>query len=157
MKHNFQLPDFPNSHFAIETSIWNGRAKLFMNDSPVEQSNEIGKPFLIPTTEGGFIKAFARQSITGFFVPALEINGKQNHIVEKLKWFQYAIGGLPLLLLFGGGAVGGAIGAIGSVTIFSIFIKEGAQIPKYLKAIGVVATSFILYFLFVTFVWKLIY
>lgn len=155
MKYNFNLPDFPNSNFKIETSIWTGKSKLVMNNLQVEQSKEKGKPFLIPTDNGEFVKAFQKQSLPDF-VPTLEINGIKNQIVEKLKWFQYAIGGIPILLLFVGGAIGGAIGALAVMTNFNIFRQDGTEISKYAKVLGVVVGSYILYFLFATIVMKII-
>lgn len=29
MKYNFQLPDFPNDSFELETSAWTGKPRLF--------------------------------------------------------------------------------------------------------------------------------
>lgn len=155
MKYNFKLPDFPNSDFEIETSIWTGKSKLSMDNLQLEQSKEKGNPFLIPSTNGEFVKAFPKQSLPDF-VPTLEINGIKNQIVEKLKWVQYAIGGLPILLLFIGGAIGGVIGALGAMTNFNIFRQEGSEMSKYLKVIGIVIVSYILYSLIATFFLKLI-
>lgn len=149
MKYNFRLPDFPNSNFEMETSIWTGKSALFMDNLRVEQSNEKGKPFLIPTDNGGFVKAFPHQSLPDF-VPTLEINGIKNHVAEKLKWFQYAIGGLPILLLFFGGAIGGGIGAVATSINFNIFRQDGTEISKYAKVIGVILVSYIFYFLLAT-------
>jgi len=148
MKYNFQLLDFPNSNFVIETSIWTGKSKLLMDNRQIEQSKEKGKPFLIPTINNEFIKAFPKQSFPDF-VPVLEINGTKNNIVEKLKWFQYALGGLPILLLLVGGAIGGIIGAVGTIINYNIFRQEETPIIKYLKVISIIILSYILYFVIV--------
>lgn len=150
MKHKFQLLDFPNSNFEIETSIWTGKSKLLKDNVPVEQSKEKGRPFLIPNGTGDSIKVFPKQSFPDF-IPTLEINGVKNQIVEKLKWFQYVLGGLPIILLFAGGAIGGAIGVVGAITNFNIFREEGSEASKYLKVTGVVLATFTLYFVIVTF------
>lgn len=149
MKYNFQLPDFPNSNFEIETSIWTGKTKLQKDNVQIEQSSEKGKPFLIPNSSGEIIKAFPKQSFPDF-VPILEINGTKNQIVEKLKWFQYVLGGLPILLVFVGGAIGGAIGAVGTITNYNVFRQEGIELSKYLKIIGITVVSFVLYFTIAT-------
>ncbi|MFA9189010.1 hypothetical protein AAGV33_11735 [Flavobacterium sp. FBOR7N2.3] len=150
MKHKFQLLDFPNSNFEIETSIWTGKSKLLKDNVQVEQSKEKGRPFLIPNGTSDLIKAFPKQSFPDF-IPTLEINGVKNQIVEKLKWFQYVLGGLPIILLFAGGAIGGAIGVVGAITNFNIFREEGSEASKYLKVTGVVLATFTLYFVIVTF------
>ena len=155
MRHKFQLTDFPDSNFEIETSIWTGKSKLLKDDVHVEQSKEKGKPFLIPKGNGELIKAFAKSSFPDF-VPTLEINGIKNQVVEKLKWFQYVLGGLPILLVFVGGAIGGVIGAVGAITNFNIFRQEGSEASKYLKVIGIVFAAFVLYFILATFIFELI-
>jgi hypothetical protein len=156
MKHTFQLTDFPDSSFVIETCIWNGGTKLFMNNAPVIRSGETGRPFLVPATNGNYIKVFTRQSFRGLFVPALEINGKQNHVVEKLNWLHYTLGSFPILLLFVGGVIGGAMGGMGMVATFSIFIQQGSIVSKYIKVTAAIMGIFIVYFLFTVYVWKTI-
>ncbi|MEO6303023.1 MAG: hypothetical protein ABIP51_07605 [Bacteroidia bacterium] len=150
MKQHFQLPDFPNSNFEIETSIWTGKSKLLKDNVLIEQSSERGKPFLIPNKNGELIKAFPKPSLPDF-APTLEINGTKHQIVEKLKWFQYVLGGLPIILLFVGGAIGGAIGALGVMLSYNAFRQEGTETSKYLKVIGFVLGSFVLYFVIATF------
>ena len=156
MKHEFQLSAFPNSNFEIEKSVLTGKLKLQKDNIQVEQSKEKGKPFLVPDETGEVIKVFPKISLPDF-VPALEIDGKIIHIFEKLKWFQYLLGGIPILLLFWGGALGGAIGALGAITSFQMFRKEGTETTKYLKVIGIVLASFILYAILVSLLFGLIY
>lgn len=146
MKYKFQLPDFPNSNFEIKTSIWTGKSILFKDNVQVGQSNETGKPFLIPNETGSLVMAFPKKAFPDF-VPTLEINGIKYHIVEKLKWYQVALGGFPILLLFIGGALGGAIGALGTIINFTIFRQVGSDALKYLKVLGVIIASFTLYFI----------
>ncbi|WP_146898193.1 hypothetical protein [Adhaeribacter aerolatus] len=121
-----------------------------MDDVLLEQANEKGKPFLIPTSEGEYIRAFPKSSYPDL-VPVLEIKGKQIQIVEKLKWYQYAIGGIPILLLFIGGAIGGGIGAVGAITNFRIFRQEGSAVSKYLKVVGIIIGTYLLYFIVTAF------
>lgn len=144
MKHTFKLPDFPNATFEMESSPWTGKSSLLMNSKPIEQLKEKGKPFLIPLTDGGHVKAYPKPTLPDF-VPSLVINGVKNDIVEKLKWYQYAIGGLPILLIFMGGILGGAIGALAAITNFGILRQEGNDMVKYGK---VIAISVAAYFVF---------
>lgn len=149
MKYNFTLPDFPNVSFEIESSIWTGKSKLTQNGVIVEQSKEKGKPFLIKTAEGLLIKAFPKN--TADFSLTLEINGKKYRVAEKLKWYEYTIGALPILLLFVGGMIGGAIGGGCMVINFSIFREDGTILSKYTKVIGITGLCYGVYFLVSTF------
>lgn len=120
-----------------------------MDTVQVEQSKEKGKPFLIPSSDGTIVKAFPKPALPDF-VPMLEIHGIKNQTAERLTTFQYVIGLLPILLLFLGGAIGGAIGAVGAITNFYILRQEGTEMSKYAKVIGIIMTSYIVYTLVVT-------
>lgn len=140
MKYHFKLPISPESDFEIETSGLTGKSELFMNNQPIEQSDEEGRPFLIPLENGDFVKAYPRVSFPDF-MPTLEIDGIKNLIARKLEWYEYAISSIPILLLFVGGALGGGIGAFGTYVNFNLFRQEGTQVSKYLKVIGVIIIS----------------
>lgn len=144
MKHTFTLANFPGSNFEIETSIWTGKSKLTKDNVSIEQSNESGKPFLIPDRTGNIVKAFPKKSLPDFG-PSLEINGVKNHIFKKLEWYQYTLGALPILMLFFGGAIGGGIGGVATMINFNIFREEGSEPLKYLKVVGVIIAAFLLY------------
>jgi hypothetical protein len=152
MKYSFNLKQIPNSKFEIESFIWSGKSKIFKDGIEVAQSKEKGKPFLIPSENDKIIKAFPKNSLPDF-APTLEIDGVKIQIVEKLQWYQYALGVLPFGLI-AGGAIGGAIGALGTVVNFSIFRKEGSAISKYIKVLGIVLVSYSLYFVIVYFIQK---
>lgn len=153
MKHNFQLADFPNSNFELQISIWTGKLKLIMDNTLVEQGKEKGKPFLITTADGRITKAYPKPSFPDP-IPTFEINGKKNQLVEKLKWYEYVIGGLPIVLLFAGGAIGGAIGGLCVMLNFSILRSPGSLPSKYVKILCLIIASFLIYFIIARFFLK---
>lgn len=162
MKATFQLPDFPNSNFEIETSVWTGKHKLFMDTVQLEQSKEKGKPFLIPSSDGTVVKAFPKPALPDF-MPMLEINGIKNQTAKRLTTFQYVIALLPFSLVVYSniifnesidgaivgtmirGAISGAISALASIINVSILRKEGNEKLKYAKVSGIIMTSYIVY------------
>jgi hypothetical protein len=143
----FTLPDYPNDNFEIERSVMTGKMKLTRNGIELEQSNEKGKPFLLTKDNGTIEQLFVKGSFPDF-APFLELNGEKIEIVEKLKWYQYAIGGLPLLLIFVGGLIGGGIGGGLSAYNFSVFRGEDTETMKYIKVIGVTILGFVAYLVF---------
>ncbi|HLS95017.1 MAG TPA: hypothetical protein VK017_05610 [Sphingobacterium sp.] len=106
MNYQFTLPDFPDSTFEMQTSVWTGRSKLFQGGILVSRANESGRPFLITAASGDTVKAYPKPRYMDV-VPVLEIDGIQYDVVEKLTWYQYVICCVPLLLIFFGGALGG--------------------------------------------------
>ena len=144
MKHVFELPDFPQSSFVIESSFWTGKSIIYQDGVQVEQSKEKGKPFLLKSSDGQILKAYAQNKLPEM-VPELEINGIKYEIIEKLEWYQYAIGGLPILLVFVGGAIGALIGIFASINNFKIFRSEGTTLSKYVKVTGIVVLAYLAY------------
>jgi len=146
MNYNFTLPDFEGAEFEMEISIWTGGVKLSKDGMPLEQSSEDGKPFLIPDGRGNIIKAYPKRSFPNS-VPSLEINGVKSQIAPSLKVHEYIIGGLPLLLVFAGGLLGGIIGAVGVITNYNILREEDTILSKYIKVFSITFGCYLGYFL----------
>jgi len=144
MRQEFTLPQFPSSTFEIETSIWTGKSKLWKDGELFERSSDLGKPFLIFSESGELYKIYPKPSFPDL-IPSLEINGIKYTIVEKLPWHQYALALLPMILIFIGGGLGGAIGAVSSIYNLQVFRKEDSDIIKYLKVIAVSILAYIAY------------
>lgn len=148
MTHDFQLADFPGTTFQLQTSIWTGRSRLYKDGALLEQTKEKGKPFLIPSaTDADVVRAFPKPSYPDL-VPVLEINGVTHRVVEKLPWYEYVLGGLPLLLLFIGGGIGAGIGALSTYTNYGILRKQTLSKPaRYAAVIGVGLAGVLVYVL----------
>src|SRR5690606_1299916 len=78
-------------------------------------------------------------------IPSLEINGIKHTIVEKLPWPQYALALLPMILIFIGGGLGGAIGAVSTIYNLQIFRTKDSDIIKYLNVVAVSILAYIAY------------
>lgn len=63
----------------------------------------------------------------------------------KLQWFEHACCGLPLVLLFVGGALGGACGGLGYGLSTAVFKKSLPMPAKYLFSLLISAGAFGLY------------
>jgi len=146
MKNNFEftLPDFPTDRFEFENNIFTGKATLKQNGVIVERSTEKGKPFLIKRTNGEVVKAFTKGNFPDISVPILNIEGKKHAMAAPLKWYEYLFGGLPILIILGGGILCGMIGGAATVINYTFFRKESSTAQKYLSVLGVNLASFII-------------
>ena len=63
----------------------------------------------------------------------------------KLQWYEQACCGLPLVLLFIGGALGGACGGLGYGVSAAVFKKALPTPVKYLISLLITAAAFGLY------------
>ena len=144
MRQEFSLPEFPSSTFEIETSMWTGKSKIWKDGELCERSSEKGKPFIILSESGELYRVYPKSSFPDV-VPSLEINGIKHNIVEKLPWYQYALALLPMILIFIGGGLGGAIGAVSSMYNLQIFRTTDTSTTKYLKVAAVSILAYMLY------------
>ena len=138
------LYGYPNDTFEIEHSAMTGKVKITKNGVELKQSTEKGKPFLL-IQENGVVEHLYVKGSFHDFETFLELNGEKIEIVEKLKWYQYAIGGLPMLLIFVGGLIGGGIGVGLSAYNFSVFRGDNTEVMKYVKVIGITILGFVVY------------
>jgi hypothetical protein len=79
---------------------------------------------LLQRNDGRQIVAKWKPRLLGLDVPQLIVDDKVIDIVEPLKWYQWVWVGLPILLVFIGGALGGLIGAIGAIINAKVFRTE---------------------------------
>ena len=63
----------------------------------------------------------------------------------KLQWYEHAWCGLPLLLLFIGGALGGACGGAGYALSAAVFKKAMPTPAKYVLSLLISMTAFGIY------------
>lgn len=147
MKYQFTLPNFPESIFEMKYSTWFGEQSLYKDDVPLERLMEKGKPFLIPTDTGEILKAYPKAGFPGI-VQALEIGQIQHNIVEKLKWYDFAIALLPfcLVFIFNGKSILIAIALVAFLNNLDILRSNNTKKNKYLKVIGQTAVIAALYF-----------
>lgn len=148
MNHQFTLPNFPDSTFKMKYSTWFGIQTLHKDDLPIKRSNEKGKPFLIPTDTGEMGKAYPKSGFPDI-VRSLEINNIRYNIVEKLKWYDFAIALLPfcLVFIFKGNSISIGIAVAISISNLEILRNNNSQSMKYLKVIGLTVFAAAVYYL----------
>ena len=57
-----------------------------------------------------------KPQVVGLDLPQLIVDGQTIHVAEPLKWYVWVWSGLPIMLIF----IGGAIGALAGIIGFSI-------------------------------------
>lgn len=134
-------PDLDDNILILRLSFW-GSSKLYLNNNPVAKkkgiyslSERLDKPFII-TLKNNFFDP----------IPKVIVNRQTMHLEKPLKWYQYIWMGLPILLIFQGGALGGFLGAVAFRTNGSIFRSDRSTLEKYLFAMGLNITVCVLFF-----------
>ncbi|MEN5087067.1 hypothetical protein ABE426_11400 [Sphingobacterium faecium] len=147
MNSQFKLPNFPDSNFEIKYSTWFGEQTLYMDDLPLERSNEKGKPFLIPSHTGEIVKAYPKPGFPNI-VKALVIDSIQYRIAERLKWYDFAIALLPFcfVFIFKGNSISIGIAVAVSISNLEILRNNNTRNMKYLKVIGLTVFAAAVYY-----------
>jgi hypothetical protein len=137
MEWRFALPGSATASCRLEKSMWLGQLRLWYQGREIPRSKEQGKPFLIPNAATGKPMRVQIKG-GGLDLPSIDVDGVQVLLGRPLSTLEYVIGGIPLVLVFVGGAIGGASGAVGAMFNYRI-LRESSSIAS--KVLGVVVVS----------------
>jgi hypothetical protein len=144
MRIEVQHPSFKRQHLFVETaSVFSG-PKLLLNGAVVKKE----KGRYPVTSDSGAEKLIQMRYNLVDPVPSLKIDGEAVNLVEPLQWYEYAWSGLPILLVFAGGLLGGLVGGVATMANGRLFRSERGSIAKYglagLITVSAVAAFFVL-------------
>jgi hypothetical protein len=78
-------------------------------------------------------------------IPKLEIDGEAFPLDRPLAWYQYVWMGLPIILVFVGGALGAVVGISATYSSARIFRSERTSFSKYLIS-GLISVAAVIVF-----------
>ncbi len=144
MSYVANIEGFEGQNIAVEVSFWSG-PKLMINGGTAPKGSKRGE-MLLQRNDGQQAVASWRQQFLGLDVPQLVVDGKIVKLVEPLRWYQYVWGGLPVLLIFGGGALGAIAGLIGFSINIRVFRTGPNSAMRYVVSGAVSALAVAAYF-----------
>jgi hypothetical protein len=145
MSYTASIEGFENQNIEVAVSFWSG-PKLLVNGEPAQKGSKRGE-MILQRADGKQVSVSWKQQVLGLDVPQLIVDGKTTNLVEPLKWYQLVWGGLPILLVFVGGAIGAVVGLIGFSINTKIFRTKINGALKYLASGAVSVLSVIAYFI----------
>jgi hypothetical protein len=127
MRLEITHPAFRTQRLAVETAGWFTGPELLVNGSVAEKRK--GR-YTVASDSG---TETAVELKYNFFdpVPKAKIGGESIELAPPLKWYEYAWIGIPVLLIFMGGAIGGFVGALGAVASGRVFRGSYSTAAKY--------------------------
>lgn len=121
--------------------LWKG-PQLILDGEPVRRKRRVYK-----LRDNSGLEVEARFK-TRFLdpIPQLEIDGRTIELARPLTWYEYTWMGLPVLLVFGGGALGAFFGIGAFYSSARIFRSERGPSAKYLLS-GLISVCAVVLFL----------
>lgn len=143
MRIEVRHPAFKRQHLSVETasSVFSS-PKLLLNGVAVKK--ERGR-YPVTSDFGGEKLIQMRYNLVDP-VPTLKIDEQTVNLLEPLQWYEYAWSGLPILLVFAGGLLGGLVGGVATIANGRIFRSERGQIVKYGLAGLITVSAVVLFF-----------
>jgi len=145
MSYKVSIEGFEGQDIEVKTSFWSG-PKLVVNGVPAPEGNKRGE-MLLQRNDGRQIIARWKPQFIGLDVPQLIVDEKVINLAEPLKWYQWIWGGLPIALVFIGGALGAIAGIIGFTINTKVFRIEMNSVLKYVITGVVSALTVVAYFI----------
>src|SRR5262249_6380991 len=117
-------------------------AKLFLDNQPAPKGAKRGI-FLLRRNDGREVEA----RMQGFFdpVPNLIIDGLKIELENPLQWHQWLWMGLPMVLLFLGGGLGGLLGGLSMAINVRIFRSDIGNVGRYLATAAISGFAVLIY------------
>ncbi len=145
MNYPLTLEGFEGQTLEVKPGGFFKGPQLLVNGQPVTKGPKRGQ-MVLRRTDGREVTATWRPALLGFDVPRLEVDGKQLSVVEPLKWYEWVWGGLPILLVFLGGALGALAGAIAFGVNIQIFHSTRNAVVKFILTAVVSVLAVAVYF-----------
>jgi len=122
----------------LETAGLLSGARLLQNGEPAAKGPKRGS-FTLIRDDGTEVIARVRPSFLVDPVPAIQIGDQQVRVVRAFQWYEIAWLGLPILLVFVGGAIGAGGGFAAAIVNASIMRSDRPAVLRYLSVLAVVA------------------
>jgi hypothetical protein len=148
MRLDIEHPEFKTKRLAVETAGWFSGSKLLVNGAIAEKRK--GR-FTVPSDSGAEVSIELKYNLLDP-IPKVKIGDETLELAPPLQWYEYAWIGIPILLVFVGGAIGGLVGAMGARANGRVFRGNHGAPAKYgisaLITIGVPVAYIVLATLF---------
>jgi hypothetical protein len=139
-------PAFKAQRLAVETAGWFTGPKLLLNGSIAEKRKGL---YTIVSDAGTGIPIKLKYSFLDP-IPKLTIGEEPVELAPSLKWYEYGWLGIPVLLIFMGGAIGGFVGALAACASGRVFRSNHSTLAKYGLSALITVGAFIAFVILAT-------
>ena len=127
MQIDVQHPKFKTQRLTVETAGWFRGPRLLVNG--VVEPRKKGR-YTVASDSGAETSIQLRYNFLDP-IPKLKIGDEVAELASPLKWYEYAWIGVPIVLVFSGGAIGGLVGALAANASGRVFRGDRGGAAKY--------------------------
>jgi Zn-dependent protease len=130
MRIPIQHAAFKSKRLSVETASFLAGPKLQLNGVVLKRK---GGRYVVASDSG---QELTIKVVYNFLdpIPKIGIGEEMIELAKPLQWYEYAWIGVPMLLVFVGGALGGFVGAGSTVVNGRIFRSDRGAVSKYALA-----------------------
>ncbi len=145
MNYPITLQGFEGQTIEVQTAgMWSG-PKLLVNGQPAAKGPRRGQ-MTLTNNFGQEVVAAWRPRFMGLDVPQLAVDGEIIEVTKPLPWYAWLWSGLPVLLVFVGGALGVIAGIVAFTVSAGIFRSNRSTAVKFLLTAFVSLLAVVVYF-----------
>ena len=130
MNYRISVAGFEGRDIQVKSAGFFSDYKLFVDGQQAPKGPKRDQ-MVIRRNDGVETIATWKRAVLGLDVPQLVIENQVISVVKPLQWYEWLWSGLPIILVFTGGALGGAIGALAFALNAKIFRAEANGFLKY--------------------------
>ena len=142
MRIAIRHPAFKSQHLSVATASLLGGPKLLLNGVVVKKQK--GR-YPVSADSGAQHLVQMNYNLVDP-VPKIKIGEEVIELAAPLQWYEYTWIGVPMLLVFAGGALGGLVGAGATVVNGRIFRGDRNSVAKYALATLVTVSGVAIFF-----------
>lgn len=132
MRYHVNLDGFDDREIIVETGGLLRGSRLLVDGKPAKKGNQRGQ-YVLTDNNGFKVPVFKKHAFLDP-VPHLIVDDEEYRFVEPLTAFQWIWCGIPLVLIFVGGAIGGLIGGVAFFLNTRVFRSEMSSLERYVLA-----------------------
>lgn len=127
MQLEVQHHAFKEQRLAVETAGWFRGPRLFLNGAVVPKQK---RRYTVTADSGTAVTIQLKYNYLDP-IPKVKIGEEMAELASPLKWYEYVWIGIPIVLVFAGGAIGGLVGALSANASGRIFRSDRSSLAKY--------------------------
>lgn len=153
MQLEIQHPAFRAQRLAVETAGWLRGPQLLLNGAVIKKMQ--GRYTV--TSDAGAETAIQLKYNYLDPIPKVKMGEEVIELASPFKWYEYAwMGGIPIVLLVSGGAIGGLCGGVAATACGRIFRNDYSPLAKYGLSALVMLGTVIAFIILATVFWLLV-